>query len=357
MKKRTALLALFGAALTLTATACGNSSTGSTATTTAAAASATEAAAADSKATKIKYSTVFAATGVQADGATRLGEIIAEQSEGRLAMELYAGSTLGDKVASMEGLQVGTIEMTECAATDLSTYSSIWSVFSLPYLWESGTQAVNTIQDPEVKAVLDADMENNGFIIIAWTDMGSRSILNKNKAVNAPTDLSGMKVRCMEDTVLAGAINAMGAIATPLAWSDCYTALQQGTIDGVENSPAVILSSGMTEVAKYFSLTEQFTIPDPVFVSKTWFDSLSEEDQAALLAAGEQFTAEWNESIWPEASESAIADLQEDGVEVNEVDKAAFTEAVQPVIDDFLAQADADQVALYELLTTVREKY
>ncbi len=305
----------------------------------------------------LKYSTVFTATGTQADGAQRLKEILEEVSDGRMTLDLYAGGTLGDKVATMEALQMGTIEMTECAATDLSAYSSIWSVFSLPYLWDSGDQAVDTLMDERVQEILNADAEANGFVIIAWTNMGSRSILNKSNAVYTPEDLNGLKIRCMEDTVLASTINAMGASATPLAWSDCYTALQQGTIDGVENSPAVILSSGMTEVAKYFSLTEQFIIPDPVFVSKVWFDRLSEENQEALLAAGEQFTEEWNESIWPEATDAALAELEEAGVEINEVDKDSFIEATQSVVDDFLENADADQTALYELLMEVREDY
>ncbi len=73
----------------------------------------------------------------------------------------------------------------------------------------------------------------------------------------------------MEDPILASSLNAMGGSATPLPWSEVYTALQQGTIEGLENSPPVILANKMEEVAKYYSLTEQFIIPDPVFVSKS----------------------------------------------------------------------------------------
>ena len=310
---------------------------------------------ASEKAIPVKYSVVFAASGFQADGAARLGELIEEKSEGRLNMEFHPGGTLGDKIATMEGLRIGTIEMTECAATDLSAYSSIWSVFSLPYLWMSGEQAVEVLMDPEVQEMLNADMEANGFKIIAWTNTGSRSVLNKVRPVNGPEDLKGLKIRCMEDPVLAGAINAMGASATPLAWGECYAALQQGTIDGLEHSPAGILSAGMAEVAKYYSLTEQFIIPDPVFVSKVWFDRLSPEDQEAMIAAGEAFTQEWNETIFPETTANSLAELEDMGVTINEVDKSVFIEAVQPVVDDFLANADAGQKALYEKLMEVRD--
>ncbi|MCQ4773719.1 Extracytoplasmic solute receptor protein yiaO [uncultured Clostridium sp.] len=302
-----------------------------------------------------KYSVVFPATGTQADGANKLGEFIKEESDGRIEMEFYPSSQLGDKIAAMEGMIQGTIEMSEFSATDFSNYDSMWSVCSLPYLWDSGEQAIEVFTDTEVTAFMEEKVEKCGMKIIAWQNLGSRSILNTKHAVNEPADLNGLKVRCMQDSILAGTINAMGASATPLAWGECYTALQQGTIDGVENSEPVLLANGMQEVAKYLSLTEQFIIPDPVVVSKVWFDGLSEEDQQAMLKAGEDYTKWYNEELWPNAEQEAQDALIEAGVEVNEVDKEVFKEAVQPVIDDYLSSATEDQKAFYELLVKVRD--
>lgn len=302
-----------------------------------------------------KYSVVFPATGTQADGANKLGEFIKEESDGRIEMEFYPSSQLGDKIAAMEGMIQGTIEMSEFSASDFSNYDSMWSVCSLPYLWDSGEQAIEVLTDPEVTAFMEEKVETCGMKIIAWQNLGSRSILNTKHAVNEPADLNGLKVRCMQDSILAGTINAMGASATPLAWGECYTALQQGTIDGVENSEPVLLANGMQEVAKYLSLTEQFIIPDPVVVSKVWFDGLSEEDQQAMLKAGEDYTKWYNEELWPNAEQEAQDALIEAGVEVNEVDKEVFKEAVQPVIDDYLSSATEDQKAFYELLVKVRD--
>ncbi len=308
-------------------------------------------------ATVVKYSVTFASNGAQADGAAALGDLITEHSDGRLKMEFYPSSQLGDKMATFEGLQIGTIEMTECAATDLSTYNSIWSVFALPYLWENGEQAVKTIMDPAVSEVLNADAEANGFKIIAWTDTGSRSFVNTKRTISSPEDLHGLKIRCMEDTVLAESINAMGAIATPLAFSEVYTGMQQGTLDGADYTTFGVFASGWQEICKYMSLTEHFTIPDPVFVSKAWFDRLSAEDQQALVDAGNAFTEKWNNEILPSVTETATDELTKAGMEVKEVDKEPFIKAVQPVVDDFLSGATDEQKNLYELLTTTREKY
>lgn len=305
----------------------------------------------------VKYNVTYPATGTQADGALALGELIEECSDGRMKMEFYPSSQLGDKASTFEGLQMGSIEMTECAATDLSAFNDMWSVFSLPYLWESGSQAVNTVMDDSVKEILEADAEANGFKIIAWTDIGSRSVLNTKKTVNTVEDLKGLKLRCMEDAVLAASVNAMGAIGTPLAASEIYTALQQGTIDGLDHTPSVIAANSWYELCKYFSLTEHFTIPDPVFVSKVWFDGLSEENQAAIVEAGEKFSDKWNNEIWPEATEEGLKIMEENGVEIVEVDKAPFIESVQPVIDDFVAGASDGQKTLYDALVAARENY
>ena len=114
----------------------------------------------------VKYSVTYPSTGTQAEGALKLGELIEACSDGRMKMEFYPSSQLGDKTATFEGLGNGTIEMTECAATDLSAFNDMWSVFSLPYLWENGQQACATVMDPAVREMLEVDTQANGLVII-----------------------------------------------------------------------------------------------------------------------------------------------------------------------------------------------
>lgn len=305
----------------------------------------------------LKYSATCPPVGTQADGALKLGELIKEYSGGELVMEFYPSSQLGDKVETLAGLQKGTIEFTELAATDLSSYDDIWSVFSLPYMFDSGEQAVKVLSDPQVAAILEKSAEDAGFKIISWWNFGERSILNAKKPVNNPSDLKGLNIRCMENAVLAGTINAMGATGVPMAWSEVYTAVQQKTIDGLENSIPVITSNKLYEVAKYFSKTEQFIIPDPILMSKAVYDSLTPEQQQAIDKAGDQMDIEWNEKIWPAAMETEVKVLADAGVEINEVDKDSFKTAVQPVVDEFLQTADEASKALYDTVVSVKAKY
>lgn len=302
----------------------------------------------------VKYAVTFPGTGTQAEGAEKMKELIEEYSEGRMQVEIYYSSQLGGNTESMEGLRQGTIEMTELSLTAISAYSDIWSTFSLPYLWNSGKEAVDVISSDKVMEVLEADVENNGMMIFGWQNLGSRSILNTKNPINTPADMKGMRIRVIEDPTLVDSINAMGGSAVAMAWSECYSGLEQGTIDGLENSSPVIVANAMQEVGKYFSLTEQFIMPDPILMSASWFNSLSAENQEAMRKAGEEYTRIWNEELWPDAEDAALQTIKDSGVEVNEVDKDAFVEATQSVRENFVAKGSEGQANLYNLLMEAR---
>lgn len=302
----------------------------------------------------MKYAVTFTSTGTQAEGAEKFAQLVEEYSQGRIDVEVYYASQLGGNTESMEGLREGTIESTELALTAISAYSDIWSTFSLPYMWDSGAEAIKAISSDNIMEILQADVKANNMMIIAWQDLGSRSVLNSKRPINTPADMKGLRIRVIQDPTLVDSINAMGGAAVALGWGECYSALEQGTIDGLENSTPLLTASSMQEVAKYYSLTEQFIMPDPVLISLPWFESLPADLQEAVVAAGEAYTKVWNEEIWPGAEEAALKDLIDAGVQVNEVDKDAFFEATQSVRDDFLANGSEDQVALFNALMAAK---
>ena len=301
-----------------------------------------------------KYAAVFPPTGAQAKGAEQLGKYLEEMSNGAIDFQFFPSSQLGDKVQSMEGLRNGSIELTEGAATDLEAFSEIWSVFALPFLFNSGADAIRVVTDPRVADILNKDAEANGLKIIGWWNLGERSILNTKRPVTTPEDLSGVKIRVMQSPMLAKSITAMGATGVPMAWSEVYTAVQQGTIDGLENNPPVLAANKMYEVAKYLSLTQQFIIPDPQLVSLKVFEAVSPELQGAILKAGQASQEDFN-AKWEAATQADLQLLKDNGVQINEVDKAAFREAVTPLVEEFLASASPETRALYDAIVAVRD--
>ncbi len=296
--------------------------------------------------TVLRYAVVYPPVGAQAEGAAGLAKFIDEYSNGQLEMKFYPSSQLGDKMPVMQALREGSIEMTECAASDLSNFDKLWSVFSLPFTFNNGEDAIRILSSPAVAKILDDSAEAAGFKIIAWWNMGERSILNAKKPINKPADLRGIKIRVMQDPVLAKSIGAMGAIGTPMAWGEVYSAVQQKVIDGLENSPPVITANKLQEVAKYYSLTQQFIIPDPQLISLKVFNRLTPELQDAVVKAGKASQEQFSR-IWAVAVDKEYATLKAAGVKINEVDKAAFRTAVKPMVDEYLAGADESVKKLY----------
>lgn len=303
----------------------------------------------------MKYAAAFPPAGAQGDGAEQLGKYLEEMSNGAIDFQFFPSSQLGDKVQAMEGLRNGSIELTEGAATDLEAFSAIWAVFGLPFLFNSGADAIRVVTDPRVADILNADVEANGMKIIGWWNLGERSILNSERPVAQPADLSGIKVRVMQSPLLAKSVTAMGATGVPMAWSEVYTAVQQGTIDGLENNPPVLAANKMYEVAKHLSLTEHFIIPDPQLVSLKVFEAMTPEVQDAILKAGQASQEDFN-AKWETANEAAIEELKANGVEITEADKEQFREAVAPLIEEFLASAGPESKALYDAIVAVRDE-
>ena len=302
---------------------------------------------------EMKYAVVYPPVGAQAEGAAELGKLISEASGGRVAMKFYPSSQLGTQLGQLEGLRAGTIEMSECAASDLSNFDKIWSVFSLPFTFDNGEHAIRAVNSPAAAKILNESAEAAGFKILGWWNMGERSVLNSKRPIRTPSDLKGVKIRVMLDPILANSISAMGAIGTPMAWGEVYSAVQQGVIDGLENSPPVITANKMQEVAKFYSLTQQFVIPDPILMSKKVYDGLPPDLQQAMMKAGKASQESFNKNFGKYVEKSLI-DLKATGVKVNEVDKTAFRTAVKPMVDDFLKKADDRSRVLYTALTSVK---
>ena len=302
----------------------------------------------------MKFAAVFPPIGAQAEGAEQFGKYLEEMSGGAIDFQFYPSSQLGNKLQSMEGLRNGSIELTEASATDLGAFSELWSIFSLPFLFNSGADAIRVVSDPRVAEILNRNAEANGLKIIGWWNLGERSIVNSIRPIQTPEDLSGIKIRVMQSPMLAKSITAMGATGVPMAWGEVYTAVQQGTIDGLENSPPVIAANKFYEVAGYYSMTQQFIIPDPQMVSLKVFEAVSPELQDAILKAGQASQDDFNAN-WETATQENLQVLKDNGMEINEVDKTAFRAAVSTLVEEYLASASDETMALYDAIVTVRD--
>ena len=304
-----------------------------------------------------KYTHASPAQGFQQDGAIHLGEMLKEYSGGRIIQETYPAGQLAEKQASLEGLQFGTIEITALSLSDLSQFDNIWDVFALPYLFDSADQAVKIMSDPQIKEITDASAGDAGFRVLAWVNVGERNIMNSKHAINTPEDMQGIKIRVMQSPALVDAMEALGASPITLAWTECYTGMQQGTIDAVENSAPVLSSNGFQEVAKYYSKTAHFIMPDVVLMSKSVYEGLPEDLQEAVDQAGQANEDFWNDELYPGVAENELQPLEEAGVEITTPDLAPFKEIADKENAETIKNFDDRQMELYNAILEVKDQY
>jgi len=223
------------------------------------------------------------------------------------------------------------------------------NVVSLPFIFK-GIDQMHRLMDGEAGEAIGKGLEAKGLVALGFYDAGARSFYNSKRPINAPSDVSGMKVRVMSNDLFVGMIEAMGGNATPMAFGEVYQSLKTGVVDGAENNSPSYESTNHYEVAKYFSLSEHLIIPECLCMSKKTWDGLSPEDQAIIREVGKESTA-MQRAEWAEREKASMEKVKSSGTVVNTVeDKAAFQAAMASVYDKFLA----DNPELTDLVNLIR---
>lgn len=263
-------------------------------------------------------------------------DLVEEESGGSITVTVAPNGTLGDERESIEALQMGTMDITVAVAAALSGFDSNMDVFNMPYLFDSREEAFKVL-DGEVGEELFANLESQGLKVFGTYDLGFRSMTNSIRPIETPDDCKGLRVRTLESSVCVDALGALGMDAVSMSFSELFTALQTGAVDGQENPLFTIYNSRFYEVQKYLSLTEHFYPVCPVMVSTITWNKLSAEQQEIVADALEK-SVEYERQLAGEELENMLQSIKDAGMEVNEVDKAPFVEAVQPVYEQYDAQ-------------------
>jgi tripartite ATP-independent transporter DctP family solute receptor len=260
---------------------------------------------------------------------------VKERTKGRMDIQVFPAAQLGQTKDLFMGVQAGSIEMAKMPMSFSGEWIPESKVWDLPYLFSSREGLWKAIRSDVGKKFMSEYYPRQGLAGVFWVDDGGRSIY-ANKAIRKPEDLQGMKIRVQPSDIQIDAINKMGGIGTPLAFGEVYLAIQQRVLDGAENSPALVWTSKHWEVAKIYSLTEQFWSVSAFIANKKWWDGLPKDIQGEMVAAVPE-TEKYFTDTYISLESKAIGLLKEKGVTVvTDVDKAAFEKRIQPVYDNFV---------------------
>lgn len=258
-------------------------------------------------------------------------------------VKVFSDGKLGNETALLKALQDGSIAITKVGASLVTNYSDDYKVLALPYLFKDKAHYEKVLQGPIGEELL-AETSDKGFIGLAFLDAGSRSFYT-DKPIVKPADLKGMKIRVQNSALPKDMVSALGAIPIPIAYSELYSALQSGLVDGAENNIPSFFSSKHYEVKKYYSYDKHSTVPDVLVVSTKVWNSMPQGDQDEIRKIAME-TVKVQEENWSKYVGSAIEKLKAAGVTFTESDIPAFQEAVKPVYEKFISEHPAQESLL-----------
>lgn len=255
-----------------------------------------------------------------------------EKTNGAVKVDVYANAQLGSERDMVEGMQLGTVDMVYASTSVIANFVPNFSIFDAPFLVTSDN--VWDICDGEIGAQLSQELlDSQGIRLIGFMDVGSRNIFS-TKPIQAMKDFSGVKIRVMENNVHIALFNMLGAQATPMAFSELYTALQQGTVDAGENSLQGITGSGFDDICKHITLTEHIYAVCPFMISEETYNKIPEEYRTVFMEEAQK-CVENERALVAEQNAQAIEDMKANGCTIYEIPHEELTAAVADIYSQF----------------------
>ena len=249
-----------------------------------------------------------------------------------MTVKIFPDAQLGSEREVLELLQIGSISMTKVSAATMANFAPEYKVLGIPYLFRDKEHFFNVLEGPIGNQILD---KGEDYLLkgMCFYDAGSRSFYTKNRPINSPKDLEGLKIRVMNDQMSVNMVNTLGGSATPMSYGELYTALQQGVVDGAENNPPSFVTSRHYEVCKYYSLDEHTSLPDVLVMGTKFWNNLTPEQQGWMNEAAKN-SVKAQKQFWKDNVEECMKTLKAANVEIIRPDKSLFAARASALVKE-----------------------
>ena len=266
-----------------------------------------------------------------------MGGLLNAWTSGRISIKIFHSMQLGGEKEALEQVQVGALEMTRVSVGVVGPIVEDFNAFNLPYFFRS-VDHMHKVVDGEIGTELLNKLEAGGLIGLGYMDAGSRSFYNKVRPIKSIDDLKGLKIRVMQNPIFVEMVNAMGGNGLSVSFSELYTAMQTGVVDGAENNPPTYNSQKHFEIAGNYTLTEHLMVPEIFVFSKKVWDTLPALDQQ-LIRKASALTVVRERELWAAREMKALDALRASGINViTDIDKGPFIKATESVRNKFGAK-------------------
>jgi tripartite ATP-independent transporter DctP family solute receptor len=259
-------------------------------------------------------------------------------SNTNLDLEVYTSGVLGSERDTIELVKAGVLDMAKVGASSLDQFNKNYSIFSLPYVFQSTEHYYNALENSKGVKEIMVSGEKDGYIALGFYASGARNVYTtKSEAATDPSKLKGLKIRVMESPTAKRMVGLMGGSPVPMAVGEVYTALQQGLLDGGENTEMALTVNKHGEVAKTYTYTEHQYTPDVFIISTKVWDKLNDKQKEAIKNAMHENSEEYKAS-YTSMINDAVKQAEKMGVNFKRIDKKPFIQAVQPMHEDYKAK-------------------
>ena len=272
--------------------------------------------------------------------AKEFARLVKEKSGGEIVVDVYGSSQLGDERTQMQGVQMGAVDMFRANAVSLGDFGAKKSnLFSLPYLFRDREHLWKVLNGPIGKEIRDdVATSKTGMIAVAYMEEGQRNFFFRDAAVANLAQIKGKKIRVPQTQILIDTVKAFGASPTPISYSELYSSLQTGVVDGAENPPTGYLANNFYEVAKYYVVDGHTYSPSVMILSERTWNKMTPAQRAILDAAARE-TEVFNKNLAEKADADAYTELKKRGAQIITVtDLADWPKAVDPVYKKYGAE-------------------
>lgn len=270
-------------------------------------------------------------------GLQKFGELLSEKTGGKATIEIFPAAQLGNEMDQIEGVTMGTLDMTLANSGNLASFTSAYEAFDLPFLFRDEAHA-HAVLDGEIGQDALASLEAVGIKGLANWENGFFCTWNNKRPIEKPEDMAGLKIRANNNPIHIAAYSALGVSAITMGWSEVYTAIQNGTVDGVSVSIPSMYTANIQEVAPYISTSSEFYVTVVLMMNKDLYESLPADIQTALTEAAEEAT-EYQRELNKQQTDEYIQALKDEGYTVTEIDKEAFKDACWDAVYDQYAES------------------
>ncbi len=282
--------------------------------------------------------------GTEDEAVNRFAELVAEKTNGAVVVQVYGGGQLGDETDLLEGLQLGTVDACLSTSAYLSNLVPQYALLDAPFLFDDLTDVRAKLEGEAGDKLKEELLSQQNMRVLGFWNSGFRVMLTKSAAITSLEDIQKRKMRAPEVPVYIDMFEALGAAPTAIPFSEVYTSINSGVVDGVEVCAEEMYTMKFHEVGKYIAKTNHiFSTMIPI-ISEKVFSSLTVEQQTAVLeAAAEATEYEWE--IFEEADVHALKEMEASGVEVSDLtDREDWVEACIGLQDQYAQEADAQDL-------------